>query len=80
MKILLAKTTLDFLSQGEDSPTACSKGINLLAKRVDGRGGIICIDRNGKAGYDYNTPYMARALADENGVTHVGIDDEQKKA
>ena len=35
--------------------------------------GVISIDSQGRTGFSYNTPYMARALADKNGISHVGI-------
>jgi isoaspartyl peptidase/L-asparaginase-like protein (Ntn-hydrolase superfamily) len=40
---------------------------------VDGRGSVICIDKNGRAGYAFNTSFMARVLADETGIVEIGI-------
>jgi len=79
MKVVLAKTTLDHIMHGENTFDACQNGIRHLAKRVDGRGGVICLDRQGKAGYAFNTPYMARAIADTNGITHIGIKSDKQK-
>ncbi len=73
MKVLLAKTTVDFISQKQTAEQAAQNAINLLFKRVDGRGGIICIDTQKRSGFSYNTPFMARAVADQNGISHVGI-------
>jgi len=73
MKILLAKSAVDFMSRGSNAQDAAQQAITYLEKRVDGRGGIICIDTKGNAAYAYNTPYMARAIADQTGLLHVGI-------
>ena len=73
MKILLSKTSVDFMQQGMSAHDAANSSIDLLEKRVDGKGGVICIDFNGDPGFAYNTPYMARAIASQNGIIQVGI-------
>jgi beta-aspartyl-peptidase (threonine type) len=73
MKVLLAKSVVDQMSRGCDAQKAVDEGIDFLEKRVDGRGGIICLDTSGNAAYAYNTPYMARAIASQSGLMHVGI-------
>ena len=73
MKILLAKTTVDFIGQQQTAKQAAKNAINLLYKRVDGRGGVICVDGAKRSGFFYNTPYMARAVADQDGIVHIGI-------
>ena len=73
MKVLLAKTTIDFLSEHCTVQQACEKAINFLTTRVDGRGGVICIDRQGHLGCAYNTPFMARAGGDQKGVHFIKI-------
>jgi len=62
MQVLLAKTCVDFVQQGNDAQKAADLSISLLKSRVDGRGGIIVIDKTGNAGFAYNTPYMSRRL------------------
>ena len=41
---------------------AAQTAIDTLTNRVDGRGGLIMIDRLGRVGFAYNTPHMARGL------------------
>ncbi len=73
MKVLLAKTTCDLLLSGHKPQSAADSAIDFLAKRVNGLGGVICIDQSGASGYAYNTPYMARGLVDQTGFQHIGI-------
>ena len=73
MKVLLAKTTCDCMVSGSDASQAAEHAVSILTARVDGLGGVICIDPEGRAGYAYNTPFMARGFADENGIRHIGI-------
>jgi beta-aspartyl-peptidase (threonine type) len=72
MKILLAKTAVDAM-QKRTVRQAARRAVSLLGKKVDGLGGIICINPEGQAAFAYNTPYMARAIADQTGLCHVGI-------
>jgi beta-aspartyl-peptidase (threonine type) len=73
MKVLLAKTACDHMGSGSDALKAAEIAISVLIKRVDGLGGVICIDPAGRPGYAYNTPYMARGYADQRGIQHIGI-------
>ncbi len=72
MKILLAKTAVDAM-QKRTVQQAAKQAVSLLNKKVDGRGGIICINNKGQVAYAYNTTFMARAIADQSGLYHVGI-------
>jgi len=73
MSVLLAKTATDFMHKKLSAQGAARKAIKVLAEKVKGRGGIICVDPSGSAAFDYNTPYMARAIVNETGIIHVGI-------
>ncbi len=75
IKVVLAKTVIDFLSENEGDPQqAAEDGISLLEKKVKGTGGVIVIGRGGKVGCAYNTPRFARAyLASEMGEPVVAI-------
>jgi beta-aspartyl-peptidase (threonine type) len=77
MKVLLAKSTVDFMRNENDAPSAAIKAIQLLSDRVDGKGGVICIDTRGNTGYHFNTPFMARAVANQDGIIHIGISREE---
>ena len=60
MRVVLAKTTCDFLRPAGSNPTrAAQAAVQLLAKRGKGTGGVILLDKNGNPGYAYNTPRMA---------------------
>jgi beta-aspartyl-peptidase (threonine type) len=73
MKIVMAKTAVDYLRHAEAECTtgrvasaaifpamlAARESIHLLAKRTHGTGGLILLDRHGHPGFDFNTPRMA---------------------
>lgn len=62
MKVLLAKTVTDWQERGQNAQEAAEKGIQLLAQKVNGLGGVITIDAQGQYGWAYNTPKMAFAF------------------
>src|SRR5262245_1195713 len=67
MKIVMAKTAVDFLRgqsrQGETDVSrakrAAQEAIRLLAHRGKGTGGLILLDRHGNPSFAFNTPRMA---------------------
>jgi beta-aspartyl-peptidase (threonine type) len=68
IRIQLARIAADFAVQLGDQASSqdlfsapAEAAIHILGQRVDGRGGLIMIDRAGRVGYAYNTPHMARA-------------------
>lgn len=69
MKILLSKTVTDLEKQGHNAQEAAVSGIQQLANRVDGLGGVITIDHKGQYGWAYNTPKMAFAYWNEETQT-----------
>ncbi len=73
MKVLLAKTTCDLAASVQSAQRGAEDALKLLAERVDGLGGVICIDAGGAHGFAYNTPFMARGIADQDGIKHIGI-------
>ena len=73
MKVLLAKTVVDYIEFGLNGGEASERGVEKLGRDVNGLGGVICIDEEGRAGYSYNTPFMARAVADGGGLVESGI-------
>jgi len=57
MKLLIAKVAVD----GMDSASGAEAGaeaIELLSRRVNGKGGLITVDRQGFAAGGYNTDWM----------------------
>ena len=73
MKAVLSKTACNLVETNLNAHDAAKLAINILAKRVNGSGGIILIDRNGDIGYAYNTPRMAYAFQQEEGDITIGI-------
>lgn len=73
MRVLLAKTATDAIRGGMTASEAAQFAIDLMYRRVGGYGGIIVVDRDGRTGFAYNTPYMAVAWADEDGEIHARI-------
>jgi beta-aspartyl-peptidase (threonine type) len=74
IRVQLARTAADFaknlaLAGAEEellfARHAAEAAIATLANRVNGRGGVIMIDRYGRIGYAYNTPHMARGFMAE---------------
>jgi beta-aspartyl-peptidase (threonine type) len=72
MKIQLAKTAVDAMSH-RPVQQAANRAVSLLHKKVDGLGGLICINHKGQPAYAYNTPFMARAIVDSSGIRHISI-------
>ncbi len=63
IKVVLAKTVVDRLEARPGDPKgAAAAGIDRLARKVQGLGGVIVLDRQGVPAFAYNTPRMARAF------------------
>ncbi len=73
LKILSAETTADAMAAGKKAGEAAKVMISILEQKVDGRGGIFCIDIFGYTRHAYNTPYMTGGSANENGIVSIGI-------
>ena len=64
-RVVMAKSAADLLKEGKSPREAAAQAIQLLKERVDGRGGVILLDRTGNVGYAFNTPQMAHAYLTE---------------
>ncbi|MBN1639747.1 MAG: isoaspartyl peptidase/L-asparaginase [Anaerolineae bacterium] len=64
MRVVLAKAAIDRL-RGTDAPHAARWAVDHLRRKVDGLGGIILVDSEGRVGYAHNTPRMAYAYVYE---------------
>lgn len=64
MRVVLAKAAIDRLEQMA-AGAAARWAVSYLATKVDGLGGIILLDRQGRMGYAHNTPRMALAYVHE---------------
>jgi len=67
MKIVISKTACDLIAAGGTAQQAAEGAIQRLAERVNGLGGLIVIDPQGRVGCAYNTPRMARAWVTSDG-------------
>jgi isoaspartyl peptidase/L-asparaginase-like protein (Ntn-hydrolase superfamily) len=61
------------IERGSSAGEAARSGISTLADRVDGLGGLICIDRSETVAFHFNTPRMAVAWIGPNGVEGVQV-------
>jgi beta-aspartyl-peptidase (threonine type) len=61
MKLVLGKWAADRVKEGRHPEIACSDAIKYLKARLDGHGGMILLDPNGRVGIAHNTPRMAFA-------------------
>ncbi|HET9218251.1 MAG TPA: isoaspartyl peptidase/L-asparaginase [Terriglobia bacterium] len=62
MKIVMAKAAADFVAAGHDAQSAADAVVKLLTRRTSGTGGLIIVDRDGRAGAAFSTPHMTWAM------------------
>ncbi len=67
MRLVLAKTAVDFLRAGTDVQLAAQMAIAQLSTKLNSSGGIILIDRLGKIGYARNTTHMPVCFSRHDG-------------
>lgn len=72
IRVALAKSAADLLGQGLEPQEAARRAVELLARRAQGLGGVILLDRRGRAGLAFNTPRMAYAYRDADGQERSG--------
>jgi beta-aspartyl-peptidase (threonine type) len=67
IKVVMAKTVIDLMERnGGDPEQAAQVGMDILAKKAEGYGGIIALNKQGRIGISYNTPRMVRGyMTDE---------------
>ncbi|HZU41335.1 MAG TPA: isoaspartyl peptidase/L-asparaginase, partial [Terriglobales bacterium] len=66
MKLVLAKWTADRVAGGQAPDKAAVEAIEYLKGRLGGHGGLIVLDRQGRAGVTHNTPRMAWGIRSES--------------
>jgi beta-aspartyl-peptidase (threonine type) len=72
IRLVLAKSAVEYLSEGSEAQTAARAAVAALEdKRVRGAGGIILIDRLGNIGYARNTTHMPVCYIHEGGEAKV---------
>jgi beta-aspartyl-peptidase (threonine type) len=72
MRVVLAKTALEFIRNGADPQTAANRAVALLAEKIGSTGGLIIIDREGRIGYGRNTTHMPVCFISDGGVSETG--------
>ena len=73
MKVLMAKTAVDGIEFEKTAKESTDRAIQKLADEVDGLGGVILIDKDGIPAVSFNTPFMARAAANQEGILFVEV-------
>jgi beta-aspartyl-peptidase (threonine type) len=69
IRIVMAKTALDFLRSGLDPTEAANRAVTLLAEKTGSTGGLIIVDRQGRVGYARNTSHMpVCSITDSTGI------------
>ena len=63
MKVVIGKRVCDFVEHGLSAQAACQAALEVLETRVSGKGGLIAVDRFGRAGWAFNTDAMPYAAA-----------------
>lgn len=75
MTVGLTRFVVDRIRAGESVETAVTAAVAALASpRVGGAGGVIALDRDGRAAAAFNTSRMARAWIDGSGAEHSAVD------
>lgn len=67
MKIVMAKTAADLLRNGLAPSVVADECVQLLARRTQGTGGLILLDRQGRPAASFNTPNMAYGYIESDG-------------
>lgn len=88
MRVCLAKRVCDGLISASSSSSPSSlpptktpsdsalEALEYMRRRINGSGGLICIDRWGRACAKWSTPMMSWAKVDEDGILEAGITTE----
>jgi beta-aspartyl-peptidase (threonine type) len=61
MRVVISKAACDRMAAGMAAQQAVEEAIRLLQNRVNGYGGLIAIDREGRVGLAHNTPNLTYA-------------------
>jgi beta-aspartyl-peptidase (threonine type) len=61
MKLVLGKWACDRVASGDEPQSVAEAALRYLLERLDGHGGMILLDSNGRAGIAHNTKRMAWA-------------------
>jgi beta-aspartyl-peptidase (threonine type) len=73
LRVVLCKSAVDLLASGHGPARAAAEALATL-QRVEGKAGLILIDRTGRVGTAFNTPRMARGWVTEHDTMQVEVD------
>lgn len=73
MRVMISRVVIDCLQRGLSPDESSGHAINLLRERVGGKGGVICLNKNGETGYAFNTERMAVAYVNGKGEMRVSV-------
>lgn len=73
LRVMLARTAVEYLNKHPDIQMAVREAIQDLKNKVSGEGGVIMIDHQGRWAFDHNTPYMAVGVADSERIHHISM-------
>jgi len=65
IKVTLSRVICELLEKGLTAQKAAEQSVKMLEKKINGRGGVIVLERKANVGVFYNTPKMARAYMKE---------------
>jgi beta-aspartyl-peptidase (threonine type) len=68
IRVVMAKSALDFLKSSGDPQVAAYQAVTLLTQKTAGAGGVIIIDQIGRVGYAHNTERMPVCLITGTGI------------
>jgi beta-aspartyl-peptidase (threonine type) len=69
MRMTLSRVVCEHLEKGLNAQESAEKSIRFLKTKINGRAGVIVLDKKGEIGVSYSTPKMARAFLTE-GMNH----------
>ena len=73
MKVMISSLVASHLSRNIHPMDAAQSSLSILEEKTGGKGGIICMDNQGRIGFAYNTPNMVYAYFDKQGKKTIGI-------
>ena len=73
MRVMMARAAAELMAGGAPASEAAKRSVEMLARRTGGRGGLICLDAQGRIGAAYNTTHLARAGFDASGDTILAL-------
>lgn len=72
IRATLARAAVDLMRSGVPADAAARAAIATFASRVEGSGGLVLVDRHGRAGFAWNTTTMSHAVAYVDGDVEGG--------